>query len=110
MQNNTHSPAVGTSYACTDELAVAASFLLEGGVTASTRLSEISRATPFSVVRVEGDDALSRRLVDLGFVPGATVVLDHISLFSWPRAFRLHGYRLALRRDEAARVTVEVSP
>lgn len=85
------------------------SFLVEGGVTASTRLSEISRATPRTIVRVDGDDALSRRLVDLGFVPGTTIVLDHISLFSWPRSFRLHGYRLALRREEAARVIVDVS-
>jgi ferrous iron transport protein A len=86
---------------------VVAPFLIEEGVTTPTRLSEIPRSTPFAVVRVDGDDALSRRLIDLGFVPGATVALDHVSLFSWPRAFRLHGYRLALRRDEASRVAVE---
>lgn len=79
-------------------------------MTPPTRLSQIPRATPHLVVGVEGDDALSRRLVDLGFVPGAEVELEHKSLFSWPRAFRLHGYRLALRRDEAARVEVEARP
>lgn len=76
-------------------------------MTPPTRLSQIPYAAPHLVVGVDGDDALSRRLVDLGFVPGATVELEHKSLFSWPRAFRLHGYRLALRRDEANRVEVE---
>lgn len=79
-------------------------------MTQNTRLSQIPRATRFTVLRVDGDDLLARRLVDLGFVPGAEVELDHLNLFSWPRAFRLHGYRLALRKDEAARVEVEARP
>lgn len=73
----------------------------------SPKLSELSsRAVPVTVLRVIGDDLLSRRLTDLGFVPSAVVELEHKSVFSWPRAFRLHGYRLALRRDEAARVEI----
>jgi len=79
-------------------------------VTLPTRLSQIPRATRFLVVGVDGDDVLARRLTDLGFVRGAEVELEHLNLFSWPRSFRLHGYRLALRRDEAARVEVEARP
>lgn len=83
-------------------------FLVEQGVNpAPPKLSELSsRAVPVTVLRVNGDDLLSRRLTDLGFIPGAVVELEHKSAFSWPRAFRLHGYRLALRRDEAARVEI----
>lgn len=70
------------------------------------RLSELGRGQTSSVLAVTGDDAIGRRLVDLGFTPGVEVTLEHVSTFGWPRSFRLHDYRLALRRDEATRVLV----
>ena len=59
-----------------------------------------------TVLGVHGDDALARRLVDLGFWPGTEVEVVHSAPFRGPLLCRLHGYRLALRRDEAARVIV----
>ena len=59
-----------------------------------------------TVVGVEGGDALARRLVDLGFWPGTEVEVVRSAPFGGPVLYRLHGYRLALRRDEAARVQV----
>lgn len=85
-------------------------FLFERAVTPPTRLSEIRRDSQHTILGVDGDDVLSRRLADLGFVPGAAIELIYTSLFSWPRAYRLHGYRLALRKEEAQRVMVEARP
>lgn len=60
------------------------------------------------VVReVTGADALARRLVDLGFLPGVEVQVLHVAPLGSPVSYRLHGYRLALRRAEADRVLVE---
>ena len=58
------------------------------------------------VVRVEGQDTLAERLVDCGFWPGTRVSVLRRSAFGGPVAFRLRGFRLALRRSEAARIVV----
>jgi len=69
--------------------------LLDHGVTAS-------------VVRVEGQDALAERLADLGFWPGTPVSVLRRGALGGPVAFKLRGYRLALRRSEAARIVVSL--
>ncbi len=59
-----------------------------------------------TVVAVAGDDPLARRLAAAGFWPGVVVQLVCAAPFGDPLLFRLHGYRLALRRSEAERVSV----
>jgi ferrous iron transport protein A len=56
------------------------------------------------VLAVDGDDALARRLGDLGLWPGTEVEVLTRAPFGDPILFRLRGYRLALRREEARRV------
>ena len=58
------------------------------------------------VVAVDGGDALAQRLVDHGLWPGASVELLTTAPLGDPLLFRLHGFRLALRREEALRVLV----
>lgn len=58
------------------------------------------------VVRVEGQDALAERLVDYGFWPGTRVSVLRRSAFGGPVAYRLRGFRLALRPSEAARIVI----
>lgn len=60
----------------------------------------------YRVEAVDGDDALGRRLVAAGLWPGAAVERLAGAPFGGPLLFRLHGFRLALRREEAARVRV----
>lgn len=58
------------------------------------------------VVAVLGGDALAQRLVDQGLWAGVAVEMVTAALGGDPVLVRLHGYRLALRRDEAARVVL----
>ncbi len=54
---------------------------------------------------------LERRLLELGFVEGARVELLHEGLFGRdPIAMRVDDTRVALRRHEAAGVTVRFEP
>lgn len=69
-------------------------------------LHEAAVGASLLVASVTGDDALARRLADLGFWPGAQVEVVRRAPFGDPTAYQLHGYRIALRRDEAARVQV----
>jgi ferrous iron transport protein A len=62
-----------------------------------------------TVVAVEGGDVLAQRLGDHGLWAGAEVRLLRRAPFGDPLLYWLHGLRLALRRDEAARVRVQVA-
>ena len=53
---------------------------------------------------IELPDAESRRLMELGFLPGTLVVAAGRSPFGDPRIFRVDGSEVALRREPAARL------
>lgn len=73
-----------------------------------TGLSDLPAGTGGYVEGVEGDDPLARRLWDLGFWPGTPVEVVRRAPFGGPSQYRMRGYRLALRRDEAARIRMRI--
>ncbi len=54
------------------------------------------------------DDA--RRLMELGFLPGASVTAAQGSPFKHTRVFRVDGSEIALRRETAARLVLQTTP
>ncbi len=70
-------------------------------------LSETSRGELVRVVQIDGEDSLSIRLMEMGLTPGVDVVLVGTAPLGDPLEFEVRGYRLSLRRSEAARVSVE---
>lgn len=62
------------------------------------------------IVRVDGRELeLERRLLELGFVEGARIELIHEGLVGRdPIALRVDDMRVALRRREAASLTIEL--
>lgn len=64
-------------------------------------------------VNVEGrivsvsEDTLTLKLIEMGFIPGEVVVVEHHSLGNDPIAVRIAGYLIALRKEEASLVRVE---
>ncbi|MFP5382972.1 MAG: ferrous iron transport protein A [Gammaproteobacteria bacterium] len=75
-------------------------------------LDNLPRQTGARVVRVEslgGNDAIARRIEDLGFVPGEPVrVIARGLLGGNPLVVQVGYTRFALRREEARRVQVVV--
>ncbi len=69
-------------------------------------LAKAASGQRLEVVEVVGNDALAVRLVASGLWPGAAIEWIAQAPFGDPLLFRLHGYRLALRRSEAERVLV----
>ncbi len=61
-------------------------------------------------VRDELDPATARRLVDLGFAPGARVRVVRRAPMADPVIFRVAGGELALRRSQARCVSVALAP
>jgi Fe2+ transport system protein FeoA len=62
------------------------------------------------VRQLGGTPVLRRRLMDLGVIPGEVVVLEKIAPLGDPIEIAVKGYRLSLRRIEAAAVLVEILP
>lgn len=54
--------------------------------------------------RIEVEGAMAGRLMDLGFLPGSTVVAGKAAPGGDPRVFRVDGADVAIRRETAARL------
>ena len=61
-----------------------------------------------TIVKVNGEGRVRRRLFDMGLTPGAEVSLRKKAPLGDPIAITLRGYELSLRKDEAQNVEVEV--
>lgn len=72
------------------------------------RLSELRYGQSAKIRDIMGQDALSIRLIDLGFLPPARVIKTFSAPGGDPMAVRLRDYTLSLRREEADRVEVEL--
>jgi ferrous iron transport protein A len=55
---------------------------------------------------VHGDDAIALRLLEMGLTPGVAVRVVGRAPLGDPLELELRGYRLSIRRAEAARVVV----
>jgi Fe2+ transport system protein FeoA len=69
-------------------------------------LTEAESGRRYVVAAVYGGDALAERLHASGLWAGAAVERLATAPFGGPLLFRVHGFRLALRRSEARRVEV----
>ena len=59
------------------------------------------------IVDVTGDDAVSVRLMEMGLTDGEEIELIGFAPLGDPVEFLIRGYRLSLRKAEAARVSIE---
>lgn len=59
------------------------------------------------VTALHSTGAQRRRMLDLGFVPGASVRALHVSPWNDPVAYGVHGAVIALRREDARSVQIE---
>lgn len=58
------------------------------------------------VVKVHGEGALKRRIMDMGITNGTEIVINKLAPLGDPMELTLRGYRLSLRRADAALVEV----
>jgi ferrous iron transport protein A len=70
------------------------------------KLDAIAVGSTVSVADVLGNDAVALRLLEMGLTPGVAVRLVGRAPLGDPLELELRGYRLSIRRAEAARVTV----
>lgn len=71
-------------------------------------LHDLPAGVPAVVVEVRTDDpATTRRLLDLGFVPGTPVEMVRRAPLRDPVVYRVAGYEIALRRAQAECIRID---
>lgn len=74
----------------------------------SMKLSELKRGDRARIHSIEADDHLARKLLELGLLEGMELRLTHTGPFGRdPIAVELNDRCIALRRRDAAHVTIE---
>ena len=69
-------------------------------------LANLTVGTPAKVVKVAGKTIVSRRLMEMGVVPGVAVTVIKTAPFGDPIQIRIRGYSLAMRKSEAEIIEV----
>lgn len=65
------------------------------------KLSELREGEAGILDRIELPEAVSQRLMELGFIPGMSVTAAQSAPGGDPRVFRVDGTEIALRRETA---------
>jgi Fe2+ transport system protein FeoA len=74
------------------------------------KLSEQAPGTKGKILRVDGRDAIHRRLLDMGVVSGTEFKVEKKAPLGDPIEIKIMGYHLSLRKYEAETITVENAP
>ncbi len=69
-------------------------------------LSQLKIGEQGTVVAVNGEGAIRRRLFDMGITPGAEIYLRKKAPLGDPIEISIRGYELTLRKTEAAHVEI----
>jgi Fe2+ transport system protein FeoA len=78
-------------------------------IPSDVALDTLLPGTTGVISSVPGAGPIDRRLLDLGLLPGTPIHVLRRAPLGDPTEFELRGYRLCLRRSEAARVRVVVN-
>jgi ferrous iron transport protein A len=74
-----------------------------------TLLAELPIGRSGRVAQILGTDEVTLRLLEMGLTPGVEVSMVGAAPLGDPLELELRGYRLSVRRSEAARVQLEAS-
>lgn len=69
-------------------------------------LNELQPGNRGKIISIR-EDSLTLKLLEMGFIPGEIVGIEHRTWDSDPIAVRISGYLIGLRREEAALIEVE---
>ncbi len=70
-------------------------------------LSELMEGETGVIVRVGGNGALRRRILEMGIVKGTKIYIDKYAPLKDPLELIVKNYHISLRVEEAAQITVE---
>jgi Fe2+ transport system protein FeoA len=72
-------------------------------------LSQLSTTEDMLIVDINADEASRNRLFSIGFVPGTIVSFLSKTAFGGPLTFKLRGSKIAIRKNDAECILVQVA-
>ena len=69
-------------------------------------LNELEVGRTSKVVRLNGEGAVKRRIMDMGITKGVDVTLRKVAPLGDPLELTVRGYELTIRKDEAEKIEV----
>ena len=72
-------------------------------------LSELRPREQGKVKNIYGEGPLHKRLLDMGIIKGTKIEVVKVAPLGDPIDIKVKGYHLSLRKEEAARILVEVN-
>jgi ferrous iron transport protein A len=70
-------------------------------------LTELPKGREARVIAVNGSGSVTRRLMEMGVIPGVGVRVVKAAPFGDPIEIRVRGYSLAMRKSEADSIEVD---
>ena len=73
-------------------------------------LDELKIGQSAIITKVGGDGALRQHILDMGVIPGSELTLVKFAPMGDPMQLLIHGYELTLRKDDAAKIDIDICP
>lgn len=70
-------------------------------------LNEVAIGSSAKVVKLHGEGAVKRRIMDMGITKGVEVYVRKVAPLGDPIEVTVRGYELSIRKDDAAMIEVE---
>ena len=70
-------------------------------------LRDVTVGETVTVKRLDGEGALKRRLMEMGFTNGCSVYIRKVAPLGDPVEVTIRGYELSVRKDDAECIEVE---
>ena len=73
-------------------------------------LDELKIGQSAIITKVGGDGALRQHFLDMGVIPGSELTLVKFAPMGDPMQLLIHGYELTHRKDDAAKIDIDICP
>ena len=70
-------------------------------------LKEVAIGGTAQVIKLHGEGAVKRRIMDMGITKGVEVYVRKVAPLGDPIEVTVRGYELSIRKDDAAMIEVE---
>lgn len=70
-------------------------------------LGSVKVGASAKIVKINGEGALRRRIMDMGITKGITVYVRKVAPFGDPIELTVRGYELSIRKEDADKIEVE---
>ena len=71
-------------------------------------LKDIKVGSSATVVKLEGEGAIKRRIMDMGITKGTQILVKKVAPLGDPLELTVRGYQLSIRKEDAGKIIVEL--